>query len=231
MCIRDRSLSVEKHTKAIKGRESAVALADRTNMVFSGSLVTSGRAMAVVTATGMGTEIGKIASLMNETKEKKTPLQVSLDRFSGRLAMAIIAICGLVFLLSLYRREPVLDALMFAVALAVAAIPEALSSIVTIVQAMGTQKMAKEQAIICLLYTSFPVYVFQIQIILPLYPVKNNRSESNHCGRGTEHYPESPYFCASICSISSFRYIQRSIFSSSSFSFASFSAISSLSLV
>lgn len=142
------SLSVEKHTKAIKGRESAVALADRTNMVFSGSLVTSGRAMAVVTATGMGTEIGKIASLMNETKEKKTPLQVSLDRFSGRLAMAIIAICGLVFLLSLYRREPVLDALMFAVALAVAAIPEALSSIVTIVQAMGTQKMAKEQAII-----------------------------------------------------------------------------------
>ena len=67
------SLSVEKHTKAIKGRESAVALADRTNMVFSGSLVTSGRAMAVVTATGMGTEIGKIASLMNETKEKKTP--------------------------------------------------------------------------------------------------------------------------------------------------------------
>ena len=142
------SLSVEKHTKAIKGRESAVALADRTNMVFSGSLVTSGRAMAVVTATGMGTEIGKIASLMNETKEKKTPLQVSLDRFSGRLAMAIIAICGLVFLLSLYRREPVLDALMFAVALAVAAIPEALSSIVTIVQAMGTQKMAKEHAII-----------------------------------------------------------------------------------
>lgn len=73
---------------------------------------------------------------------------MSLDRFSGHLAIAIIAICGLVFLLSLYRREPVLDALMFAVALAVAAIPEALSSIVTIVQAMGTQKMAREQAII-----------------------------------------------------------------------------------
>ena len=142
------SLSVEKHTRGIKSQGGAVALADRTNMVFSGSLVTSGRAMAVVTATGMGTEIGKIASLMNDTKEQKTPLQVSLDRFSGRLAIAIIAICGLVFLLSLYRREPVLDALMFAVALAVAAIPEALSSIVTIVQAMGTQKMAKEQAII-----------------------------------------------------------------------------------
>lgn len=142
------SLSVEKHTRKLNAQDKSVALADRTNMVFSGSLVTSGRAMAVVTATGMDTEIGKIAALMNDTKEHKTPLQVSLDRFSGRLAIAIIAICGLVFLLSLYRREPVLDALMFAVALAVAAIPEALSSIVTIVQAMGTQKMAKEQAII-----------------------------------------------------------------------------------
>ena len=139
---------MEKHTGAVKAREGTVALADRTNMVFSGSLVTSGRAVAVVTATGMNTEIGKIAVLMNGTKEQKTPLQVSLDRFSGHLAIAIIAICGLVFLLSLYRREPVLDALMFAVALAVAAIPEALSSIVTIVQAMGTQKMAREQAII-----------------------------------------------------------------------------------
>ena len=142
------SLGVEKHTGAVKAREGTVALADRTNMVFSGSLVTSGRVVAVVTATGMNTEIGKIAVLMNGTKEQKTPLQVSLDRFSGHLAIAIIAICGLVFLLSLYRREPVLDALMFAVALAVAAIPEALSSIVTIVQAMGTQKMAREQAII-----------------------------------------------------------------------------------
>ena len=142
------SLGVEKHTGAVKAREGTVALADRTNMVFSGSLVTSGRAVAVVTATGMNTEIGKIAVLMNGTKEQKTPLQVSLDRFSGHLAIAIISICGLVFLLSLYRREPVLDALMFAVALAVAAIPEALSSIVTIVQAMGTQKMAREQAII-----------------------------------------------------------------------------------
>ncbi len=127
---------------------SQVALADRKNMVFSGSLVTAGRGVAVVTGTGMDTEIGKIASLMNETKEQKTPLQVSLDRFSGRLAAAIIVISVVVFVLSLYRKAPVLDALMFAVALAVAAIPEALSSIVTIVQAMGTQKMAKEQAII-----------------------------------------------------------------------------------
>lgn len=127
---------------------SDCALADRANMVYSSGLVTYGRAVVLVTATGMDTEIGKIAALMNATKEKKTPLQVSLDQFGSRLAMGIMVICALVFLLSLYRRMPVLDSLMFAVALAVAAIPEALSSIVTIVQAMGTQKMAKEHAII-----------------------------------------------------------------------------------
>lgn len=124
------------------------ALADQANMVYSSGLVTYGRAVVLVTATGMDTEIGKIAALMNATKEKKTPLQISLDQFGSRLAMAIMVICGLVFLLSLYRDMPILDSLMFAVALAVAAIPEALSSIVTIVQAMGTQKMAREHAII-----------------------------------------------------------------------------------
>ena len=124
------------------------ALADRANMVYSSGLVTYGRAVVLVTATGMDTEIGKIAALMNATKEKKTPLQISLDQFGSRLAMAIMVICGLVFLLRLYRDMPILDSLMFAVALAVAAIPEALSSIVTIVQAMGTQKMAREHAII-----------------------------------------------------------------------------------
>lgn len=123
-------------------------LGDRINMVFSGSLVTYGRAMAVVTGTGMDTEIGKIAGLMNATQEKKTPLQVSLDQFSSRLAVIIMIICAMVFALSIYRGMPILDSLMFAVALAVAAIPEALGSIVTIVQAMGTQKMAKENAII-----------------------------------------------------------------------------------
>jgi Ca2+-transporting ATPase len=128
--------------------DTELPLADRTNMVYSGSLVTYGRAVAVVTGTGMDTEIGKIASLMNATKEKKTPLQVSLDQFSSRLAMVIMVICALVFLLSIYRKMPLLDSLMFAVALAVAAIPEALSSIVTIVQAMGTQRMARESAII-----------------------------------------------------------------------------------
>lgn len=92
----------------------------------------------------MHTEIGKIAALMNATGEKKTPLQISLDRFSGHLAAVIMGTCALVFALSLYRKMPVLDSLMFAVALAVAAIPEALGSIVTIVQAMGTQRMARE---------------------------------------------------------------------------------------
>lgn len=139
------STNVDKTEAVI---EEDAPLADRTNMVYSGSLVTYGRATVVVTGTGMDTEIGKIAGLMNATKEKKTPLQVSLDEFSGRLAMVIMVICALVFLLSIYRNMPMIDSLMFAVALAVAAIPEALSSIVTIVQAMGTQKMAKENAII-----------------------------------------------------------------------------------
>lgn len=123
-------------------------LGDRVNMVYSGSLVTYGRATVVTTGTGMDTEIGKIAALMNATKEKKTPLQISLDQFSSRLAMIIMVISVIVFGLSIYRDMPILDSLMFAVALAVAAIPEALSSIVTIVQAMGTQKMAKDHAII-----------------------------------------------------------------------------------
>lgn len=140
------SESVEKSPETIPSE--SVALGDRKNMVFSGSLVTYGRAGVLVTATGMNTELGRIASLMNQTKQRKTPLQQSLDQFSRKLAIAILLICAVVFGLSLYRQMPVLDALMFAVALAVAAIPEALSSIVTIVLALGTQKMAKQNAII-----------------------------------------------------------------------------------
>ena len=139
------STNIDKDDEVISGE---VPLADRTNMVFSGSLVTYGRAMVVVTGTGMNTEIGKIAALMNAAKEKKTPLQQSLDKFSGRLAIIIMIICALVFGLSIWQGKTIIDSLMFAVALAVAAIPEALSSIVTIVQAMGTQKMAKENAVI-----------------------------------------------------------------------------------
>lgn len=138
------SMNIEKKVCEIS---KEVPLGDRVNMVFSGSLVTYGRAMVVITATGMNTEIGKIAGLMNATKEKKTPLQVSLDKFSKTLSIGILIICAIVFGLSLYRGMEVLDSLMFAVALAVAAIPEALSSIITIVQAMGTQKMARENAI------------------------------------------------------------------------------------
>ena len=140
------SEGVEKTADVIPGDE--VALGDRKNMVFSGSLVTYGRAEVVVTGTGMDTELGKVAALMNQTQQRKTPLQQSLDDFSKKLAIVIMAICVLVFGLSLYREMPILDSLMFAVALAVAAIPEALSSIVTIVLALGTQKMAKENAII-----------------------------------------------------------------------------------
>lgn len=140
------SEGVEKITDVINSDK--VALGDQKNMVFSGSLVTYGRAKVIVTSTGMNTEIGKIAALMNQTKQRKTPLQESLDKFSAKLAVIIIAICIVVFALSVFRSGMnVLDSLMFAVALAVAAIPEALSSIVTIVLAMGTQKMAKQNAI------------------------------------------------------------------------------------
>lgn len=139
------STNVEKSDAVIEG---SVPLADRTNMVYSGSLVTYGRAEVLVTGTGMDTELGKIAGLMNAAKERKTPLQESLDKFSARLAAFIMIVCAIVFVLCIYRKMAVLDSMMFAVALAVAAIPEALGSIVTIVQAFGTQKMAKENAII-----------------------------------------------------------------------------------
>lgn len=139
------STNVEKIDRLLSGE---LALGDRKNMVYSGSLVTYGRARVLVTSIGMNTEIGKIASLMNKAGDRKTPLQVSLDKFSQKLAMIIMIICAVVFVLYLYRGETVIDSLMFAVALAVAAIPEALGSIITIVQAIGTSKMAKENAII-----------------------------------------------------------------------------------
>lgn len=138
------STSVDKTDRVPEGE---AGIADRTNMVYSGSLVTYGRAEILVTATGMDTEMGKIAGLMNATKEKKTPLQVSLDDFSRKLAIAIMIISAIVFGIRIYQRQPLLESLMFAVALAVAAIPEALGSIVTIVQAMGTQKMAADNAV------------------------------------------------------------------------------------
>ncbi len=148
---------VEKQDVVLEGDKP---LGDRVNMLYSGSFATYGRAKMVVTGTGMNTEIGKIATLLKNTQEKKTPLQVSLDNFGKKLSIIILIICAIVMVLELFRERTALfagggfdlklfsDAFVFAVALAVAAIPEALSSIVTIVLSVGTQKLAKENAII-----------------------------------------------------------------------------------
>lgn len=125
-----------------------VALGDQDNMVFSGSLITYGRGRAIITGVGRGTELGRIADLMNDTTERKTPLQVTMDNFSKKLSIGIMIICVIVFGLSIYRGMALTDALLFAVALAVAAIPEALASIITISLAIGTSRMADENAII-----------------------------------------------------------------------------------
>ncbi len=143
------SLNVDNISGAI---DCETALADRKNMVYSGSFVTYGRGKYIVTDIGMQTEVGKIAALIQSAEERKTPLQVTLDNFGKKLSIAILIICALVFGLSLWRADTVnfdsvMDSLMFAIALAVAAIPEALSSIVTIVLSFGTQKMSKENAI------------------------------------------------------------------------------------
>jgi Ca2+-transporting ATPase len=138
----------EPVTKEDKNIDSEVPLGDRVNMLYSGSFATYGRAKMIVTAVGMKTETGKIAALLKKTKEKKTPLQESLDNFGKKLSFVIIGICILIFVLSMFRGEKPADAFVFAVALAVAAIPEALSSIVTIVLATGTQRLAKEKAVI-----------------------------------------------------------------------------------
>ena len=139
------SIPVEKSTDTIEGE---VPLGDRVNMVFSGSFVTYGRGKYVVTGIGMETEVGKIASLLKTTSEKKTPLQVNLDQFGQKLSILILILCAILMGINIWRGESFGDAFMFAVALAVAAIPEALSSIVTIVLSFGTQKMAREHAII-----------------------------------------------------------------------------------
>ena len=139
------SLSVEKSLDEVP--EDA-AIGDQTNKVFSGCFATYGRASFEVTAIGMGTEVGKIASLLKNTSEKRTPLQMNLDDFGKKLSIIILIFCGILFGINVLRGGSAVDAFLFAVALAVAAIPEALSSIVTIVLSFGTQKMAKEHAII-----------------------------------------------------------------------------------
>ena len=145
------SVSVEKVIEPIS--KDDVAIGDRVNMIFSSSHVTYGRGKAVVTGVGVSTEIGHIASLLKSAQEKATPLQENLNNFGKKLAILIIIISSIVFGLSLYRGAPIMDSLMFAISLAVAAIPEALSSIVTIVLAFGTRKLAEENAIIRKLYS------------------------------------------------------------------------------
>ncbi|MDV9527897.1 HAD-IC family P-type ATPase, partial [Clostridioides difficile] len=133
------SLSVEK---SLEEAPAGAALGDQTNRVFSGSFVTYGRGTFEVTSIGMETEVGKIARLLKTTSEKKTPLQMNLDDFGKKLSIIILVFCGILFAVNVVRGGSVADAFLFAVALAVAAIPEALSSIVTIVLSFGTQKMA-----------------------------------------------------------------------------------------
>lgn len=143
------STDVEKSIDPIDGD---VPLAERKNMVYSGGFVSYGRGAYIVTDVGMQTEVGKIASLIHNAEARKTPLQITLDQFGKRLSIAILLVSVLVFVLSMLRVEiisvdTVMDSLMFAIALAVAAIPEALSSIVTIVLSFGTQRMSREHAI------------------------------------------------------------------------------------
>lgn len=140
------SVPVEKTEDVIL--KDDIPLADRKNMVYAGCYVTYGRAEAIVTNIGMETEIGKIANLLNNAKEKKTPLQKNLDKFGMYLSISIITLCLVILLVQIFAlKQPWLNAIMFAISLAVAAIPEALSSIVSIVLAFGTQKMAKQGAI------------------------------------------------------------------------------------
>ena len=143
------STDVEKSIDSIDGD---VPLAERKNMVYSGGFVSYGRGAYIVTDVGMQTEVGKIASLIHNAEARKTPLQITLDQFGKRLSIAILLVSVLVFVLSMLRVEiisvdTVMDSLMFAIALAVAAIPEALSSIVTIVLSFSTQRMSREHAI------------------------------------------------------------------------------------
>ncbi|MDU3959525.1 MAG: cation-translocating P-type ATPase, partial [Lactococcus lactis] len=145
---------VEKFSDLIEGE---AALGDRKNMVFSSSLVVYGRADFVVTAIAEQTEIGKIAQMLETAEAKQTPLQQKLEKFGKQLGWAILALCALIFAVQILRlfttnqtadmQKAILDLFMFAVAVAVAAIPEALSSVVTIVLSVGTNKMAKQHAI------------------------------------------------------------------------------------
>lgn len=125
-----------------------VSLGERKNCLFRGTKVINGKASGIVYSVGMNTEIGKIASMMQEVKKKKSPLEKNIDKFSRDLAILILGVCLIVFIMSIYKNVTLMDSLMFSISLAVAAIPEALQTIVTIVLAISTEKMAKENAIV-----------------------------------------------------------------------------------
>lgn len=140
------SEAVEKQTDRIEVTE--LPLGDRRNLLFMGTLVSTGRAVAVVTATGMQTELGKIATLLQQVGQEWTPLQKRLDRLGKVLAVVSVAVAGLIFVVGLLRGEALKDMLLLAVSVAVAAIPEGLPAVVTITLALGAQRMLKRQALI-----------------------------------------------------------------------------------
>ncbi len=145
------STDVEKQSEALAAAENGtVSLGDRKNMVYMGSIVTFGRGSAVATGTGMDTEMGAIADALSNAKDEETPLQLKLNELSRKLSALILVICAFVFIVNLVRNggKAVLDTFMIAVSLAVAAIPEGLSAVVTVLLSIGVTKMSRNQAII-----------------------------------------------------------------------------------